>query len=702
MPKPCKKTVEISPLAGPMNTRALPKEVPFGAWRWRQNLWVDPSRNVCRRPGWTKLLSYLSATRLNLDYNNEDLHDQGQASPDPREIISFLWEAVATSGTRRVLAGTDNQLFVSDFSQGTWSKIYQRSTEVETPTNWQTAQVSDGVVLSNGVDPLFVWPFDTPATIPIASLTAIGLSSARVLYSWKGVVFLGDVVMDGEHIPHRVLWGDLNDPLDFSPSNASIGGFQDLSYGERILRFRELGDFLLIYTDKSIWQVTAVGGAAVFNFRAAYQALETGEACLAYPNTLASTGESHLFLGNDGIYEFDLFKPKPDRVEWMHACSNIIFDTIDAEVCYQHNATYHPPTKEYLVSWVESTATVALRPQRALAFNREAKTSDVIDHGFTAMLTHIPDLRVSVVEAVSTEYEAIIADPNNVAGGCLCGEEEFNAIMAEQFAALFPTLPTPPAPAGECNSTDWTCEPQFLSGFTGDLITFDGRVVENPEGQPNGALCRFLNAHVNLQDCLECATRARLILVSATDNTLKEFGTVYYRERYTGALTDPRGCGAYTNDNYQVIGILGPMNFELPDEMKTLSRLEFEYYAALAGTDLKLVPSIATSDYAAEPLGPDTGLVLSQCRMVYRPLSLRTLTCQSAGKVITSQGNKPPATVGAVGAQNLEWTVFFSGRYLTLKFVVDGQVTTNAGGAVCFPVLRMEVFSNTKWPQAKD
>lgn len=687
MPKPCKKTVEISPLSGPMNTRAMPKEVPFGAWRWRQNLWVDSSRNVCRRPGWTKLLS---ASKT--DYNNEDLHDQGQPAGTAREVVRFLWEAVSTAGTRRVIAGTDNRLFVSDFSQGQWGRIYERKESVTTPTNWQAAQVNDGVVLSNNLDPLFVWFFDAPSVTEIESLKAIGLTSAAVLYSWKGIVFLGDVVMDGEHIPHRVVWGDLNAPLNFEPSNATLSGFQDLSYGERILRFKELSDYLLIYTDRGVWQLTAIGGDAVFNFRAAYQALETSEACLAYPGTLASTGQSHLYLGSDGIYEYDLYKPKPDRVEWMHACSNIIFDSIDAEVCNQHTAVYHPPNKEYIVSWVEADGSV---PRQTLAFNTEAKTSDVIDHGFTAMLTHIPDLRASVVEAVSKKFPATDGCP----AGCLCGEDEFNAIMAYQFTQLHPGETPPPPPAGSCIDEAWTCPPTFLSGFTEDTkVLDDGRVVEDPEGQPNGALCCFLNAHVHLEDCLECATRPRLILASVRDNALKEFGTVYFRERYKAEseAQDPHGCqsDAYAKDPYDTLAILGPLNFELPDEVKTLTRLELEYYAALAGTDLQVVPSVAVSDYAAEPREAD-------CGMVYRPVSRRLLVCDPAGRTITS-APKDRLTTQAVKRQTANWTVWFQGRYLALKFVVNGADATAAGGAVCFPVLRMEVYSNRRWPDAKE
>jgi hypothetical protein len=276
--------------------------------------------------------------------------------------------------------------------------------------------------------------------------------------------------------------------------------------------------------------------------------------------------------------------------------------------------------------------------------------------------------------------------------------------MEDQFHKLYPDQPLPPDPAGSCQNESWDCPATHLTGFTTlEKMLDDGKVVEDPDGPRNGDLCKFLNEHVDIALCIECATKARLVLVSATDNTMKEFGGVYSRERYRSdrEMEDARGCqsDAYARDTYQTVMVLGPMNFELPDEMKTLSRVELEFYSALCGSDLKMTLSVAVSDSAAEPLEPYANLPIAHCPMVYRAMSSKRLVCEPVGRVIT-QGT--PLKTDAMGRSTLNWSLWFQGRYLTLKLVADGQNPGDCGGPLCLPVLRMEVFSNTKWPVAKE
>jgi hypothetical protein len=59
-----------------------------------------------------------------------------------------------------------------------------------------------------------------------------------VVYAWKGIIWFGDVEMDADRIRHRVVWSGINKPLAYVPGSDTIAGFQDLDYGERVLKRR--------------------------------------------------------------------------------------------------------------------------------------------------------------------------------------------------------------------------------------------------------------------------------------------------------------------------------------------------------------------------------------------------------------------------------------------------------------------------------
>ena len=144
-----KSSPPVEPLNGVLDTRSLPADVGYGSWRWRQNMAAVPMNKLCRRNGWRKFLYTESP------YQNHDLHDQllskltyyDEATPvdansdevqsypssqcgttlntrtQARQPITMLFEAVATNGARRLLAGTQNRLYVQRASKGNWQVI---------------------------------------------------------------------------------------------------------------------------------------------------------------------------------------------------------------------------------------------------------------------------------------------------------------------------------------------------------------------------------------------------------------------------------------------------------------------------------------------------------------------------------------------------------------------------------------------------
>jgi hypothetical protein len=64
------KKVALRPLAGGMDVRSLPDLIPYGSYRWMENILATAQEKICRRPGFEKLLGEVES------YNNQDLHDQ--------------------------------------------------------------------------------------------------------------------------------------------------------------------------------------------------------------------------------------------------------------------------------------------------------------------------------------------------------------------------------------------------------------------------------------------------------------------------------------------------------------------------------------------------------------------------------------------------------------------------------------------------
>lgn len=701
--------MDIKPLSGPMDTRSSPDALQSGVWRWRQNIAVYDQGKACRRPGWQKYQGSKAT------YNNEDLHDQllslqtyyddrtppyanqedittyppgndtngiakcgsSHTRATGRQPITFLYEAITTSGVRKLLAGTQNRLYTLDESRGNWKIIadaYGGDPGNGLKHHWQCAQVNDCIVFTNNYDPPIAHILEQPtmgcaqqAVSEIASLAEIGLTKAGAICSWKGTIIFGDVEMDGARVEHRVVWSKFDAPLEFVPSNDSTANYQDLQFGGRILGFKPLGDVLLIYTTKSIWQMQYAGDPQVFSFSERYAEPENGAGCLAYRRTLVSTGQEHIYLGKDGIYTFSLFQPQPQRVEWLHRSSSEIFNTLNDSACDDHVAWFNSASKELFISWVEVGQTV---PIQTLCYNTQYETSDVIDHGFTAYCNHAADNRGSIVDwllslGACTPEELVsnadIAPVGVKEGGYCTGSGQANP----------DTLPSRTTPI-------WTNGPKWL----------DGRLIEDYDAPmaDTESLCSIFG-DLNLQDiCEECAKSGPMLMASATDWCIKEYAPnsgVYFRE-VTTAFT---ACGTWTRVGYDSILRTGPIDFGLTKSEKTTRSLEVEYfsvYDAIQALPTALQVRIGTSAQAVDPNITAPG----RCALVWRTLSPRNLECLSlrSGDEHLAAGTRPAFTA--------DWQFFFTGRFLHWELKISGM-----HGAVAFSRMTAEVRQNTSSPQ---
>ena len=594
------KPMEWRPFTGLLDDRSEPDLMPAFSFRQLQNVQVKDQGKLERRAQWQKLFSIAT-------YNNDDLHDQLlelqtfqvelpsgdcdvtiQTRDTGRQPVTLLFQAQSSTGHRKLLAGTDSRVYVLNQSTGNWKIITDglgRGTDDGTAPEhrFKAAQSLDMVILTNNYDKPFGWMFDQAtvgcegrATTEITDLDLIGLTKAKCVWAWKDVVFFADVEMDGIRYPHRIVWGDYQKPTSYDPSLVeTIAGYRDLDYGEIILGGMEIGNLFLIYTDRRIWQMEAVGGEQTFSITRRYtpSSKDSREGCLFYPNTLVSLGDSHVYLGIDGIYEYDLYATAPKRPDWVHRATNQIFSNIDEDYCNEHIAHYDELTKEIWITWVEAASVTGL-PSQTLVINKQYQHVSTIDHGFTAFVQYQSD-------DLDTMRDFIIQN-------CICTPAELAANgygFTKEGLPLTDEVPVDCAALTSIYST--TIKTEFERPLIGDPNVvgteaynwytlgiyppgLDYAEVEDWEALSTsvGSLCEKLDGQVLEDNCVQCQTPQRTVMACAVDWCLKERAEVYYRERCTnptaigatGAEGYVSAVGTYEQDGFDTIIIGAPQN----------------------------------------------------------------------------------------------------------------------------------------------
>ncbi len=651
--------VQIKPLTirpatgGGFDARSLPDEVDLGAWRYIQNFGVTSKNKLCRIPGWDKLLTQAG-------YNNQDIHDQllNKTGFPSRLPVTFLFEAISTRKTTKLIAGTRNALYALNNGTGNWKVISDRLGG--TNTRWKAAQLNDTVLFTNNFDALVYWQFDqgiteadsqSVATIP--SLTTIGITKVGTLISWQGHIFAMNAVVDGSVRSSAVFWCNYQRPLDWEPNKGSTAGSVDLGYGETILNALPLSNRLLIFTTKGIWEVQAIGGEQVFSFTKRYDPVE-GESCLFYPNTLISKGDELVYAGVDGIYTYSFYQLKPQRVEWMHKASSMMFDYINRSACDVHVAAYNSQRKEILFSYAKNDEEI---PSETLVFSAEYPWSYVLDHGFSAMVNF------TAKSSVQTIRDFLLAQ-------CICDEAGLDAYWS-QFTKEGGYCTTPETTT--CNVT-----PTSIFTTASKSITYDGETVETEDYDAETAdpdsLCGILGNTTLSSLCEsesredECSSGLRFVVASAEDYCLKEFSQNYYREK---ALTFT-GCGTYSRLGYKSILRSGPISAGDFDNERELSRFELEATSTAQGTPSQFALRIGRHSQAVDPNFDDCGIVWDD----------------QDTKDIECLGDVPAAThktEHTIPDGIYEWPLYYIGNYVYFELTVQNDKTSpiDTGGATC-------------------
>jgi DNA-binding beta-propeller fold protein YncE len=432
--------------------------------------------------------------------------------PGCREAITMLNEIVTATG-RKLIAATMSRIYELNQSSGNWRVLADGLGNSGYTLDQCGCNAVRGISATMGSYFIFTNNFDPPAiyflgdepaecsnqsVLPITDLDALGIQRAGGVVVWKGFIIFYDITEDGVRMGSTIIWSDLEDPT-FIESDTSFAGRATVAVGETILSAATLGNWLILYTDKSIIRVSLVGGEDVFNFENIYK----GGNALKYKYSLTNCGDFHIYLGESDIYLFSQFDTRPINVDWVTKAGGFIFNgaqeddmaylPINKEACDLVTGGWSEEKREAWLSWPTGDN---ICPDVTLRLNFKFGAADFVDHGFTAFLTFRRDLRPTIGQWL--EDFGVCPRGTLVAAGVRDGDVCMGPGVEVENPPLY---------------------------------------IRNPEEDPDlpihsDSLCARLEGRSLDDFCDDCAAPAVFITASAIDFTLKQQeDNIYYRER---------------------------------------------------------------------------------------------------------------------------------------------------------------------------
>lgn len=318
----------------------------------------------------------------------------------PRQPITHLTEGQSTLGVRSLFAAQQQRILRLSEHGGNWKILGAGfggtfSTSASAP-RFRSARLGDYLAFTNDFDaPMYHILEQIGETgeslYEFEDMALISMTRAKFVWSWRNFLIFANVEMDNQRYAYRLVSSDFDNPISLDPARAdSIAWTKDLMTHEEIIGGAPSGNEFLIYTTHGIWAMSIVGGTQVVGFRRVYNGEDnrlTG--LLALPNTLANLGDTHIYAaeepeehGTMALYAFNQFMPRPERPEWLHRATPIIFDNINRDACEVHIGAVRG--SEYYI-FTAQTGDENECPSVGLRVNYKYQHCDKIDFGFTAL-----------------------------------------------------------------------------------------------------------------------------------------------------------------------------------------------------------------------------------------------------------------------------------------------------------------------------
>lgn len=198
-------------------------------------------------------------------------------------------------GTPFTFAGDATTLY--SLGGGTWTDVsIATGYTVASDQMWQFAQWGEQVIATQ----LGNYPQTyTAGTSTLFSNLTTDLKGKAVAVCRDFLVF-GNIIDSDGTTPHRVRWSAIGDITDYTVSATTQSDYQDLNGNGGFVQAIVGGEHCTIFQERSIWRMTYVGGAIIFDFDEVERFRGTPA-----PGSVLKYGGLIAFLSDDGFYIFD-------------------------------------------------------------------------------------------------------------------------------------------------------------------------------------------------------------------------------------------------------------------------------------------------------------------------------------------------------------------------------------------------------------
>lgn len=150
---------------------------------------------------------------------------------------------------------------------------------------------------TNGVDPVVTWD---GVDVAVTSHPELGFT-AKTIAAYRNMMIYGNLNYNSELLPTTIINSDVGLPLNAGDTGTGLSEqFVAHSGTDEILNLVPIGDYLVIYAERTIVPVQFVGDPLIFLFRVAISGVGPVSG-----NAIADFGDFHEFLGADAGYVFD-------------------------------------------------------------------------------------------------------------------------------------------------------------------------------------------------------------------------------------------------------------------------------------------------------------------------------------------------------------------------------------------------------------
>lgn len=264
-------------LNGGLNSTAGPLELKDNESSDLLNIDFNKFGSILKRSGYT----YLNSTAINPSYS-DGLH----------------W-------FERDNAGSYEGKFVSVSSANVYSMTFAGASSnltgglTITPGNQVSFENWNNVVyMTNGVNVPFEW---AGAGTAIPSAVPPNLTTAKYVSQFNNYLFYANVTVNSVVYSTRFYYSNISDPSTWGAADWIEVGFND---GQEITGMKVLGDRLVIYKTRSIYNVFFTGDASIPFVLPGGGKSNSNVGCIS-AGSIQEVENGHVFLALDGLYYYD-------------------------------------------------------------------------------------------------------------------------------------------------------------------------------------------------------------------------------------------------------------------------------------------------------------------------------------------------------------------------------------------------------------